>query len=34
MDLNIGPQYEAFRAEVKAFLAAHSHLAPATARPR
>lgn len=34
MDLNIGPQYEAFRAEVKAFLAAHGHLAPAIARPR
>ena len=34
MDLNIGPQYEAFRAEVLAFLAAHRDKAPAIARPR
>ncbi|HPU52118.1 MAG TPA: acyl-CoA dehydrogenase family protein, partial [Burkholderiaceae bacterium] len=34
MDLNIGPQYEAFRAEVLAFLAAHRDKAPAVSRPK
>ena len=31
MDLNYGPEYEAFREEVRAFLAAHGHEAPARA---
>jgi alkylation response protein AidB-like acyl-CoA dehydrogenase len=34
MDLSDGPVYEAFRAEVRAFIAAHRHLAPVAGGPR
>src|SRR3546814_4498619 len=31
MDLDYGPQYDAFRAEIRAFINAHRHLAPPSA---
>jgi alkylation response protein AidB-like acyl-CoA dehydrogenase len=34
MDLSLGPQYEAFRLEVRGFIEAHRHLAPAAGGPR
>lgn len=34
MDLSDGPVYEAFRAEVRTFIAAHRHLAPVAGGPR
>jgi alkylation response protein AidB-like acyl-CoA dehydrogenase len=34
MDLTYGPEYEAFREQVRAFLAAHAHEAPVAGSPR
>ena len=34
MDLSLGPEYEEFRAQVRAFLAANRHLAPTSTDPR
>jgi len=34
MDLNYGPRYDAFRAEVRSFIQAHRHLAPRAGGPR
>jgi alkylation response protein AidB-like acyl-CoA dehydrogenase len=34
MDLNYGPRYETFRAELRAFIEAHRHLAPRAGGPR
>ena len=34
MDLTYGPEYEAFREQVRTFLAAHAHEAPVAGSPR
>ena len=34
MDLSYGPEYEVFRDELRAFIAANRHLAPVAGGPR
>ncbi len=34
MDLSLNPEYEAFRAELRAFIAANGHLSPSSMNPR